>query len=128
MKNPIQLIIDGVVFPTSTRDRYAAHEAILKQQVEMISARVTEEVRGKVWRINYTREAMTDAEYAACMAVLQQTGSKSVSFLPNTGSADLQSGTFLVESVTYPTLAFYDGGVPKWRNFSFALREVKPHA
>lgn len=128
MKKPTQLIIDGVVFPTSTRDRYAAWEGILKQQVEMISTRVTEEVRGKVWRISYAREAMTDAEYAACMAVLQQIGSKTVTFLPNTGAAELQSSTFLVESISYPTLAFYDNGVPKWRNLSFTLREVKPHA
>lgn len=128
MKKPIQLIIDGVVFPTSTHDRYTAYSAKLKQQVEMISTRMTEEVRGDVWKIIYNRDSMSDAEYKACMAVLTSTGKKTVNFLPNTGDGELLSSEFLVESITYPSLAFYSGGVPKWRNLSFTLREVKPHA
>ena len=36
--------------------------------------------------------------------------------------------TFLVESLTPPTLAFFDGTEPVWTGLSFSLREVKPHA
>ena len=127
MSKPIQLIIDGVVFPTTTHDRYRSYPDKLKQQVDMISGRRTEEVRGDVQIINYSYDYMGDDKLREALGVLRKRGVKTVSYLPDDGN-DLVTSTFLVESITVPTLVFYVNGVPKWHNLAFTLREVKPHA
>ena len=127
MSKPKQLIINGVTFPTSTRDRYQAYEEDLRVSVPMISGREVDEVRGTVWRIGYTYDYMGDAKMREVLAVLQSRSTKTVSFLPDNGT-ELVTSVFKVESLTPPTLAFYRDGTPKWHNLSFTLREVKPHA
>lgn len=124
---PIQLIIDGVQLPTSTRDRYQAYEEDLTVEVNMISGRAVDEVRGQVWRINYAYDYMGDEKLQEVLTVLRRRGSKTVTFQPDNGGA-LITGTFKLTSLTPPTLAFYKDGTPKWHNLAFSLREVKPHA
>ena len=48
MSNEIQLIVNGVLLPTTTRDRYSCYPDELKEQITMISGRMVEEVRGTV--------------------------------------------------------------------------------
>lgn len=127
MSKPNQLIIDNVLFPTTTRDRYSAHPVDVREQIEMISTRMVEEVRGTVWEISYAYDYMGDEKCRECLGVLRRRGAKTVLFLPDNGLELLQSD-FLVTSLTPPTLAFYTGGVPKWHNLAFTLREVRPHA
>ena len=124
---PVQLVINGVQIPTSTRDRYQAYEEDLKVEVPMISGRMVEEVRGTVWRINYAYDYMGDAKLKEVLEVLRRRGTKTVNFLPDNGT-EMVTGTFRVESITPPTLAFFRDGTPKWHNLAFSLREVKPHA
>ena len=59
--------------------------------------------------------------------LLRAKGSKAVAFLPENGD-ELIPSTFLVESLTPPVLAFFDGTDPVWKGLAFSLREVKPHA
>lgn len=125
--NNTQLIIDGVVLPVTTRDRYQSFPETLSRQVVMISGRVTEETRGSVQRIVYSYDYMGDAKCREVLNVLRSRGAKTVSYLPDNGD-DLVTSTFLVESITQPTLAFFKGGVAKWHNLAFVLREVKPSA
>lgn len=127
MNKQAQLIIDGVVLPTSTRDRYQAFEEDLRVGIQMISGREVDEVRGTVWRIGYTYDYMGDVKMREVLAVLRNRGSKTVSFLPDNGT-ELVTSVFKVVSLTPPTLAFFKDGTPKWHNLSFTLREVKPHA
>ena len=127
MSKPIQLIINDVLLPTTTHDRYSAPEVDLKEQIEMISGRVVEEQRGKVWQITYSYDYMGDAKCREVLAALRSRGAKTVSFLPDNGT-EMQTGRFLVTSLTPPTLNFYSGGAPKWHNLAFTLREVRPHA
>lgn len=127
MSKPRQLIIDGVVLPTSTHDRYQAYEEDLRVEIQMISGRVVHEVQGTVWRIGYTYDYMGDSKMREVLAVLRSRGNKTVSFLPDNGTK-LVTSVFKVESLTPPTLAFFRDGTPKWHNLSFTLREVKPHA
>ena len=49
------------------------------------------------------------------------------SVLPDGGTA-LVTSTFLVESLTPPTVAFSRGDEIYWHNIAFTLREVRPHA
>lgn len=127
MSKPTQLIINDVLIPTTTRDRYSCWEETLKEQIQMISGRMVEEVRGKVQKISYSYDYMGDETCRAVLAVLRATGPKTVAYLPDSGD-ELVTSTFLVESLTPPTLAFYRDGAAKWHNLAFVLREVKPHA
>lgn len=127
MSKPIQLIINDVLVPTITRDRYRSYPSKLRMQIDMISGRRTEEERGDVQIIEYSYDKMDDATYRAVMAALRSSGTKTVSYLPDNGD-ELRTSQFLVQSITQPSLSFYIGGVPKWHNFGFVLREVKPHA
>ena len=93
----------------------------------MISGRMTEEVRGKVWRIDYSSARMSDSVTRQLLSALRSSGRKAIGFLPDHGDA-LLSSTFLVESLTPPVLSFFDGTEPVWTGLSFSLREVRPHA
>lgn len=127
MSNPIQLIIDDVALPTATHDRYQAYPEDLTVDVQMISGREPQEARGTVWRIVYSYDYMGDDKCREVLGVLRRSGPKTVTFLPD-NSDKLVTSKFKVTSITNPTLAFFKGGVPKWHNFGFVLREVKPHA
>ena len=121
------LIISGIYCPEPDFDGYRAYEDTLREQVPMISGRIVEEVRGMVWRVEYTSGRMSDALTRQLLAALRAKGSKAVTFLPD-NSDDMVPSTFLVESLTPPTLSFFDGQEPVWTGLSFTLREVKPHA
>lgn len=121
------LIISGIYCPEPDFDGYRAYEDTLLEQIPMISGRLVEEVRGKVWRINYTSGQMRDNTFKQLLEALRAKGSKAVTFLPD-DSDDMKASTFLVESLTPPTLAFFDGSEPVWTGLAFTLREVKPHA
>ena len=121
------LIVNDILAPEADFDGYRAWEDTLREQIPMISGRLVEEVRGKVWRINYTSDRMSDSETRRLLAALRAKGSKTVAFLPDNGD-ELIPSTFLVESLTPPALAFFDGTEPVWTGLSFSLREVKPHA
>lgn len=121
------LIISGIYCPEPDFDGYLAYEDTLREQIPMISGRLVEEVRGKVWRINYTSGQMRDNTVKQLLAALRAKGSKVATFLPD-DSDDMKTSTFLVESLTPPTLAFFDGSEPVWTGLAFTLREVKPHA
>ena len=121
------LIIGGIYCPEPDFDGYRAYEDTLREQVPMISGRIVEEVRGRVWRVEYTSGRMSDALTRQLLAALRAKGSKTVAFLPDNGD-ELIPSTFLVESLTPPVLAFFDGTEPVWKGLGFTLREVKPHA
>ena len=121
------LIVNDILAPEADFDGYRAWEDTLREQIPMISGRMVEEVRGKVWRISYSSARMSDSETRRLLAALRAKGSKTVAFLPDNGD-ELIPSTFLVESLTPPALAFFDGAEPVWTGLSFSLREVKPHA
>ena len=121
------LIISGIYCPEPDFDGYLAYEDTLREQIPMISGRLVEEVRGKVWRIDYTSDRMSDSETRRLLAALRAKGSRTVAFLPDNGD-ELIPSTFLLESLTPPVLAFFDGTEPVWKGLAFSLREVKPHA
>ena len=124
----IQLILDGnIALPQTSWDKYRCYPSLLTQQVEMISGRLVEEVRGVVQMIEYSYDYMGNGLMQQVLAVLRSGTSFSAAYLPDEGD-ELVSGIFLCTSITQPTFAFSRGGVPYWHNFGFTLREVKPHA
>lgn len=127
MSQPIQLIINEVLLPTTTHDRYQCYPEELREQIPMISGRIVEEVRGVVQKISYSYDYMGDAKCREVLGALRSRGPKTVAYLPDDGD-ELVTSTFIVESITNPMLAFFRDGTPKWHNLAFTLREVKPHA
>ena len=123
----VELIIDDVVFPTSTHDNYSAYPANKKELLEMADKSMTEETIGKIWMIEYSYDYMGVEKLRECLSVLRGGGVKTVSFLPD-DSDELQISQFLVESLIAPSLAFIRKNQGKWHRISFVLREVSPHA
>ena len=128
MSTITQLILNGqVALPQTSWDKYRGYPSILNQQVEMISGRLVEEVRGIVQMIEYSYDYMGNDLMRSVLGILRSGTSFPVAYLPDEGD-ELVSGIFLCTSITQPTFAFSRGGVPYWHNFAFTLREVRPHA
>lgn len=121
------LIVDGIYCPEPDFDGYRAYESDLRVQITMISGRLVEERRGKVWCIDVSLSQMQDALCRRLLSALRSKGTKQVTFLPDNGG-DMLTAQFLATSLTPPTLAFYDGAEPVWTGMRFTLREVRPHA
>ena len=127
MRNqPIQLIVNDVRCPTTTRDRYYSYPETQRELLTMADRSMVEEVIGTVQRVAWSYDKMDDGTYRQLLAAIRGGGIKTVSYLPDNGT-DLVTSRFLVESITQPTLQFYLNGAPRWHNFGFTLREVEPH-
>lgn len=121
-----QLIINGILLPETSRDKYQCYPGELSVNVEMISGRTVREVRGHVQYIVWSYDYMGNELWRQLAQVLRSNTSLTVAYLPDDGD-ELVSGEFLVESITQPTFAFSRGGVGLWHNVGFTLREVRPH-
>ena len=125
----IQLILDGIVMPEVSKNKYKAEEVSLSKQVEMISGRIVLEEQGKVWMISCSYSYLYDKDGTVLPAVLNTLrGSKPfvATFLPDNGN-ELLASTFIATSITSPSISFCSGGVPYWTGLAFTLREVRPH-
>lgn len=125
-KRTTQLILGDVVLPYVSGDRYSAYPDMLSRQVEMISGRVVEEQRGKVWRVSWSCDYLPTETKDAALAVLRSGEPFQAVFLPDNGT-EMVAATVLTESLTPPTFAFTSHGVVRWHNLAFTLREVTPH-
>ena len=122
-----QLIVNNVVLPQTSNDRYQCYSSELGETVEMISGRIVKEVRGWARIIEYSYDYLEPDTWRALAAALRSGGALHVDYLPDTAdSTGLQTGTFVVTSLQNPTFAFSDGGRAIWHNISFKLREVEP--
>ena len=122
-----QLIINNTItLPEIRRGKYAPEEPDLKVQAEMISGRLVEELRGKVWALSYAVDRLPDSVWRALKPVLKG-GSFTASFMVN-DSDSMVTATMLCTSLTEPSFAWSRSNVPYWTGLSFTLREVRPHA
>ncbi len=122
-----QLIINGLVLPETSRDRYSCYEQDIGTQLEMISPRLVTELRGKVQIISWSYDYLGDELCRPLLNVLRSGGSFPVSYLPDTGDT-LVTSRFLKTQLTNPTFAFSRNGKAYWHNIAFTLREVSAHA
>lgn len=121
-----QLIINGLVLPQTSRDKYSCYEEDLGSQLEMISGRLVTELRGKVQHITWSYDYLGDALCRPLLAVLRSGQPLAVAYLPDSGD-QMASGIFVKTELTNPTFAFSRGGRAYWHNIAFSLREVSPH-
>lgn len=128
METP-QLIIEGTVYPEAVGSdgEYRCEDEILSEQVEMISGRIVEEVRGTVKRIYYTYKWFDDTLMRKCLQDLKGKRVVNVTFLqPETEGR--VSSQFLCTEIPNPQYSMSVEGKPYWTGISFSLREVRPHA
>ncbi|MCI9348593.1 MAG: hypothetical protein HFF83_05105 [Oscillibacter sp.] len=122
-----QIILQGgVALPQASRGNYRCYETLLSEQVEMISGRIVEEVRGKVWCVEYAYDFMGTELTRQVLSILRRGGPIEAAVLPDS-DGKMISSRFLVASLTPPVFAFRKNGVPCWHNLAFTLREVNPH-
>lgn len=121
-----QLILNGILLPRSSHDRYSCWEEDLSVQVDMISGRRVIESRGKVWKASYQFDTMGNEKLRQVLAVLRSGAPFVATVLPDISDETVTS-TFLVESITQPTFAFEADGNAVWHNLSFTIREEEPH-
>ena len=122
----VQLVIEGFVLPETSRNKYRCYPSELSREIDMVSGRRVREVRGKVQKIEWSYDYMTDSEYLQLLSLLRSGNALQVAYLPDDGT-ELKSSDFWVESIGNPSFAFSKGLKPYWHNVSFVLREVKPH-
>lgn len=121
-----QLIFGGsFALPQVSGDRYRSYPATLSVQVDMISGRRVNELRGFVQKIEYSCDYLPDADMRTLLGYLRSGQPFEVAYLPDDDS-DMETGTFLTEKMEQPAFAFDRGGRAYWHNISFVLREVNP--
>ena len=122
----VQLIIDGNYMPEIDKNRYICAPKLLTEQLQMISGRIVQKVRGTVQTISAQYNYIDTTLLRGVMAVLRSGKPFPVTYLPD-DSDTMKVGEFIVESMTNPTFSFSAGGVPYWAGLAFTLREVSPH-
>lgn len=121
-----QLVVGGVALPRTSDNKYTAYESPLVKQVEMISGRIVEEVRGRVWQIEYEYDYMGNDQLRSLLTVLRAGGKIEVTFLPESSDTAI-TAYFIVTKQPTPTCAFELGGNLIWHDVKFSLREASPH-
>lgn len=124
----IQLILDGMQLPESQNGGYRAWEEDLTVDVEMISGWLVRESRGVIWKISYQYGWFNDENRARVLAAIRK-GRKypiTCTFLPPE-SEDLITSDFCIVKSTEPKFMWSSNGKPLWGDFSFELREERPH-
>lgn len=122
----VQLILNGVILPETSKNKYRCYPSEQGVMVDMISGRRVNEIRGNVQIIEWSYDYMGIELGNTVLGILRSGKPITVGYLPDDGSK-IVSGEFWLQSLTPPSFAFSKSGVPYWHNIAFTLREVKPH-
>lgn len=123
----IQLIINGTVYPETTRDKYICEPRQTGVEDYMSDGTLTTELSYTRMVIDYSYDYFAPELKEKCLADLRMGAILSVEFLPRDGNT-LVSGNFKCTRRPVPTFAFSQRGEPFWHGYSFTLEEVVPHA
>lgn len=125
-----QIILNGILLPQASFDKYACREEALTRQLDMISGRrVLERIgtRYKVWRVQWAYDYLEDETCRPVLATLRSGGPFLASVLPDNAD-EMVTSSFVAESVTDPTFLIDDNDRAVWHGLGFVLREEYPHA
>ena len=125
-----QLILNSILLPQATGDKFACWEETLTRQVTMVTGRVVMEAlepAAKIWRASFTFDYMGNDKLRQVLSVLRSGAPFPAAVLPD-NSDEMVSSMFICDSITNPTYAFTSGGVGIWHNLAFTIREEEPHA
>ena len=125
-----QLILDGILLPEASGDKFSCWEETLTRQVSMVTGRVvleSLEPEPRIWRASYTFDYMGNEKLRQVLEVLRRGAPFPASVLRDNRD-ELVSSIFICESLTNPSYAFSANGVGLWHNLAFTIREEEPHA
>ena len=125
-----QLILNGILLPEASGDKFSCWEEILTRQVTMITGRVvleSLEPEARIWRASYVFDYMGNELLRQVLAVLRSGAPFPATVLPDDRDEPVSS-VFICDSLTNPSYAFSEDGVGLWHNLAFTIREEEPHA
>lgn len=121
-----QLTIGSIILPESIGDGYKVYDDRLSQNVQMISGKWVQEVRGYTTVIEYQYGALPDATFKALLPLLRSGETLDVFYVvPETDITQYEK--MIVDSYSQPKYMFTHGTDPVWLDFSMKLKGVYPH-
>ena len=121
-----QIILNGILLPQASFDKYACWEEVLSVQKEMISGRMIMETRGKIWRISYAYDYMGNELMRMALAVLRSGAPFIATALPDNSDETITT-SFICTRLDPPKMAFSRKDNAYWHKIGFELREERPH-
>lgn len=128
MDENVFLNIDGVIVDGIEEGSYTAYEQELGTFERMISGRMIEELRGKVWVVEVSYSDIDIDTLSLLTAAMSTTRTHQVTFLPSTGSTELVTSSFHMTTLPQPTLSrWLPGTTPMWSGYTLHFEEVNSH-
>ena len=118
-----QLIINGIVYPKTSNDKYKCYKTELGKNVRMAAGNEVFEVRGQYTVIEYEYDYFPPDIAAQCLTDLRSGQALEVSYLPPYGT-DLVTQKMRCTTRPAPSFAFGRGNKAYWHNFSFKLEAI----
>lgn len=119
-----QLIINGLVLPQTSNDKYKCYLSDLAEWERMINGRRVGEIRGQIAVIEYSYDKMADDKGHELLRYLRSGTNLDVSYLPS-DSNNLRKGIFQCVKRDEPIFAFSKNGKAFWHNISFTLESAE---
>lgn len=120
------LLIGNNPLPHPGNDSYQCPEVQLSVSLDMISGRRVIEGRGLVYQPSVTYDYLEDSVLRPVLDVLRSGAPFIATVLPD-NSDETVTTSFVLESMTNPTVLTFDGTEPIWHGLAFTLREEEPH-
>lgn len=128
MDETVFLNIDGVIVDGIEEGDYTAYEQELGTFERMISGRMIEELRGKVWVVEVSYSDIDIDTLSLLTAAMSTTRTHQVTFLPSNGSTDLVTSSFHMTTLPQPTLSrWLPGTTPMWSGYTLHFEEINSH-
>lgn len=128
MGENIFLNIDGVIVDGIEEGGYTAYEQELGTFERMISGRMIEELRAKVWIVEVSYGDIDIDTLSELTAAMSATRTHQVTFLPSNGSTSLVTSKFHLTTLPQPTLSrWLPGTTPMWSGYTLHFEEINGH-
>lgn len=128
MGENIFLIIDNIPVDGIEEGGYTAYEQELGVSERMISGRLVEEIRGKVWVVEVSYNDIDVDTMGRLQAAMGGMREHRLQFLPPAGGVGMASGQFAMTMLPQPTLSrWLPGTLPQWAGYTMRFEEVTPH-
>lgn len=125
MSSVVQLIINGIQLPKTSRDRYSYDTESEGAGFKAISGRRYFEESSKCSVVKYSYDYLGDSLHKVLMPLLRSTGELTVSYL-NDVTGLMSTEIMYVASYKNPTFAFTRAGKPYYHGYGFVLKGVYP--
>lgn len=128
MDENVFLNIDGVIVDGIEEGGYTAYEQELGTFERMISGRMIEELRAKVWIVEVSYGDIDLETLNLLTSMMSNKRTHQLTFLPSTGGTDLVTSQFHLTVLPQPTLSrWLPGTTPTWSGYTLHFEEINGH-